>query len=199
MLEYKEREVTMREFELNGVLTYLSNENDKFFIDYLSIMSDEAKANKSELNNLKRALNILLMEIYKTNELYIKHINKEIRNAKIYDFVLNTKHNSRVFDKVAPAYINELMQVKKLIYLLLEYLNKITLENNNFGLTDIFIMASVIMNLSEKRFKELQRQVNIYYDIEDDMMDFHNYSKNYSNKHIDDSLNYLLKTLKKSI
>jgi hypothetical protein len=188
------------EFELNGLLTYLSENNEQFLSDYLLVMAEEGRLlSNQEFNNLKKALYTLIKEISLTNEMYLKRINKEIKLAKFIDFIYNYKHNTNLFARVTPEYIEELMQVKKLISLMFEYLDKLTIDNNNFGLTDLFVISSAIMNLSDRRYKELQRQVNIFDGIEDHMMGKYDYKKNYSNSHVNESIDYLNKILKKSI
>ena len=189
-----------KDFELNGILTYLTEQDEEFINSYMSILHEEGTASDElEFNKIKKALYELIREIYLTNEMYLKSIKKEIKLAKFSDFLFNENKYKKIYTRIVPGYIDELMQVKKLIGMMFEYINKIEIENNSFGLTDLFILASAIIKLSRQRFMEIQRQFNIYDSLDEEYIDTYKYRKSYSNIHIEDGIKYLTKTLGKSV
>lgn len=190
-----------KEFELNRILSYLAEHDDDFINNYMSVLYEEGTntTNEVEFNKLKMSLYELIREVYLTNEMYLKSIKKEIKMAKFSDFLFNENKYKKIYTRIVPGYIDELMQVKKLIGMMFEYINKIEIDDNSFGLTDLFILSSAIIKLSRLRFADIQRQFNIYDSLDEEYIDSYKYGKLYSNEHIEDGIKYLTKTLGKSI
>jgi len=154
-------------YELGNLMAYLHENEQKTLAEYMEIVGSEPNFTKEEFKAFYIMLEKYIYSLKIDNNEYMKLANTDLLMSNLFNLMFRNPRYKIIYGDLTPEYKKALELEKKMFALMSKYLKTIKHDNNNFGISDLFLLATSAAIINAERHNEYVRQVSIY----DEMLD----------------------------